>query len=81
MFRWGLLVSAVLVLLVVVITVVLLFTVHSSTLVFVVVMISLIVIGAFACFFLEWLRRRALRRRDEGASAWIRHTLSNSEVI
>jgi amino acid transporter len=79
-FRWGLLFSAVLLLLVVAITVVLIFTVYSTTVIFAVLVICLIVAGALVCFFLEWLRRRALRRRDEGASAWIRHTLSDIQL-
>jgi hypothetical protein len=80
-FRWGLLLSAMLLLVVaVVLTVVLIFAVDNTTVVLAVLFTCLIVPGALACFFLEWLRRRALRRRDEGANDWIRHTLSDSKV-
>ena len=72
--------SAVLLLLVVVVLTVAILAVDDRTLVLTVLVICLIVAGALACFFLEWLRRRALKRRDEGANDWIRHTLSQKEV-
>jgi hypothetical protein len=80
-FCWGLLLSTVLLLLVVVVlTAVQLTAVNNTVLVLSALAVCLIVVGALACFFLERLRRRALRRRDEGAKDWIHHTLSENEV-
>jgi amino acid transporter len=80
-FHWGLLVSALLLLLVVaVLAVVLFLAVDNTALVLTVFVFCLIAIGVSACFFLEWLHRRALRNRDEGAKAWIHRTLSGNQV-
>jgi hypothetical protein len=81
-FHWGLLVSGLLLLvLVVVLALVLFIDVGNTTLVLSVLAVCLIVVGISACIFLQWLHRRALRRRDEGAKAWIHHTISGNQVM
>jgi hypothetical protein len=80
-FRWGLLASALLLLLVVVVlAAVLLVDSRNTVLVLTVLVVCLIAVGASACFFMQWLNRRALQRRDEGAKEWIHRTLSENEV-
>jgi uncharacterized membrane protein len=80
-FHWGLLASALLLLLLVaVLAVVLLLAVGNTALVLVILVVCLVAVGLLACFFSQWLHRRALRRRDEGAKAWIQHTLSENQV-
>jgi predicted membrane chloride channel (bestrophin family) len=81
-FRWGLVVSGLLLLLLLVVLALVLFIdVSSTALVLSVLVASLVIVGVLACIFLEWLRRRALRRRDEGAKAWIHHTISENQVM
>jgi predicted membrane chloride channel (bestrophin family) len=81
-FLWGLVVSGLLLLLIVVVLALVLFMdVSNTVLVLCVLVACLIIVGISACIFLEWLRRRALRRRDEGAKAWIHHTINESRVI
>jgi hypothetical protein len=80
-FRWGLLASVMLLLLLVaVLAVVFVIDVDDTALVLTVLVVCLIVVGVSACFFLEWLHRRALRSRDEGARAWIHRTISGNKV-
>ncbi|XP_021919299.1 uncharacterized protein LOC110829647 [Zootermopsis nevadensis] len=80
-FSWGLLMSALLLLLVVVVLAVVLFVaVDNSTLVLIILVVCLVAVGVSACLFLEWLHRRALRRRDEGARAWIHRTISGKQL-
>lgn len=80
-FRWGLLVSGLLLLLtVVVLALVLFIDVGNTVLVLSVLVVCLVVVGISACIFLEWMHRRALRRRDEGAKAWIHHTISENQL-
>ena len=80
-FRWGLVVSAILILsVVIVIAVALLLDDENKTVVLIVLIISLLLVGVAACLFIQWLHRRALRRRDEGAKDWIHRTLSENQV-
>jgi predicted membrane chloride channel (bestrophin family) len=70
-----------LLLIVVVLALVLFIDVSNTVLVLSVLVACLIVVGISACIFLEWMHRRALRRRDEGAKAWIHHTIYENKVI
>jgi hypothetical protein len=55
--------------------------VGNTALVLSILVVCLIVVGISACIFLERLHRRAIRRRDEGAKAWIHHTISENQVM
>lgn len=80
-FHWGLLVSGLLLLLTVVVLALVLFVdVGNTALVLSVLVACLIAVGISACIFLEWLHRRALRRRDDGAKAWIHHTINENQL-
>ncbi|KAJ9583774.1 hypothetical protein L9F63_021864 [Diploptera punctata] len=80
-FHWGLVVSALLILtVVIVVALVLLLDDENTTVLLVVLILALIIVGVVACMFLQWLHRRALRRRDEGAKDWIHRTLSANHL-
>ncbi|XP_069689946.1 uncharacterized protein [Periplaneta americana] len=80
-FRWGLLLSLVLVTLASIVLALVLVLGGDNTVPLLAALIcTLLAVGVISCVFLQWLHRRAMRRRDEGAKAWINRTLSENQL-
>ncbi|PSN51003.1 hypothetical protein C0J52_08580 [Blattella germanica] len=80
-YKWGLVVSLLLILFVVVVlAVALTLNDENTTILLTILVLTLVIVGIAACLFMQWLHRRAMRRRDEGAKEWIHHTLSVNQL-
>ncbi|XP_067000919.1 uncharacterized protein [Anabrus simplex] len=79
-YCWGLIVTLILLVLLIIVSAILLLTTDNTVLVISIFITVLIIVAVTSFIFIEWQRRQAAKRRDQGAREWINRTLSQDKL-